>query len=119
MSVQPEEIEQAFSTTCQHSNGYLIEECLKDERGEKTNTVYSILETMQFNGSKFGVILISSDGGVRDFFVTRKFGDFCLLVQEFQLSGSYPFNDVKGFCTWLNAMDKKILAFSMLESLNS
>lgn len=109
-----EKIRFAYQSTCQSSNGYSLEDCLKNVRGEKTNTVCEILRYLRYENSPFDSRVLSSDAGVGRFIVTYKFGEFEIIVKEFMLFNDYPFDTVETLAKWLENQEKKILATATL-----
>ena len=109
-----EKIRFAYLSTIQCSNGYSIEDCLKDVRGEKTNTICEILRYLRYEYSPFGSWVLSSDGGINRFSVLYKLGEFEVIVKEFSLFVEWPFDTVETLAKWLDNQEKKILATATL-----
>ena len=109
------DIEHAFTGTCQCKNGYFLNDCLANVRGERANTVYSLLQLLS-DASSFNAILVHSDGGVQEVFVVYQFGEFMIIVKA--LSHMYtldwPFDSAETMCDWLNRMEKRIKATAVL-----
>jgi hypothetical protein len=106
-----------YKGTCQSNNGLSFEDAIKNMTGERMDVVCVILSRMRFNGGRFNSIVISSDGGIKDFFVTYRFGKYSVLVERFIFSyfPEWPFESVQGFADWLNNQEKKIIATAVLE----
>lgn len=93
---------------------------LKNENGERLNVVYGLLEQLSFRGSRFGVILCHADGGVNRFFVTYKFGDYIILIIEFDFGRTeWPFDSALTLADWLTDQDRRIVATATLLSTES
>jgi hypothetical protein len=109
-----ETIEIAFQNTCVASR-VALEGGLNDEKGERCNVVFSVLEALPGLGSKFSSRLISADGGVKSFLVTYQFGEYLLLVCQFEyFQDDWPFTNPSELCDWLNSQEKKILATAVI-----
>ena len=79
--------------------------------GDRYNLTYYLLEQMQQNNPElcFGAICLHSDGGIRDFLITYKWGDYTLLIsREEYFRGKNDFSSVQDFCDWLNNHTKFI-----------
>lgn len=104
----------AYKGTCEESR-VTLDGGLDDEKGEKLNVVYSLLSRLPDHGSNFNALLMSSDGGVQDFFVVYVFGNYYVLVERFFRSRiDWAFNDVRGLADWLNNQERKIFETAAL-----
>ena len=112
------DIEGAFMFTCQYHNGHTIEQCLNDEHGELLNTIYAIAEQLS-QISNFSCILIHSDGGVKDFFLTYQMRDYAVLAgrYKFPLYAFGPKNPEE-LAEYFNNIERKIKASATLAFLD-
>lgn len=105
--ITAEYIGDIFNITLESSR-VTIDGVFNDEKGEKLNAIYSIFKIL--NGTTpWGALLIHSDGGVKDFFITYSYGDFLILVKSI----SFPlfdedFKNIDKFVDWLNRTENKI-----------
>ena len=108
-------LQEVFSKTCQHNNGYSLNDCLANVRGERANTIYALLQLLS-EISPFNALLLHADGGVQTFNITYRFGEFLIIVEA--LSNMYtvdwPFDSAETMCDWLNQMEKRIKATAVL-----
>jgi len=103
-----EKIRFAYKSTFQCANGYSIEDCLKDVRGEKTNTICEILHYLSYD-TLFNSHIVNSEYDVKTFIITYKFGSFKIIVKQFEWNSEYPFDTAETFAKWLDNQEKKIL----------
>jgi len=103
------------------SSRVTLEECFSDVKGEKISGIYEIFEGL--NNSLFSVVLIHSDGGVKDFFVMYQFGEYSIVITRVQLytfDGKNVFEKIdslSNFISWLNIQEKRIKSTAVLQFL--
>lgn len=106
----------AFSSTCEFTR-VTLDEGLRDEKGEGLNTLYAVIERLG-DETPFSAVLLHSDGGVQEFMITYKFGDFSILVARVSRgSDQPPFEKAQRLAKWLNMIEAKIKATAMLMSV--
>ncbi len=121
MKVTKEIIEELFQhTTYKHNgldldvifeNGYQAKEMQFEgyqkftSWGDRYNLVYEILRYMNFYYPDlgFGQIYLHSDGGMQDYMITYKKGDYVVILsRETNMGSKTDFKSVNDFVEWLN-----------------
>ena len=108
------DIEYAFTNTCDHASGYTLESSIRGDRGCWMDIVYSLTTNLSLNGFNFNVHLLHSDGGVRDFLLLYRIGNFDVIIQQFKMFDDRPFHTVEGMVKWFNAKEESLMATCVL-----
>ena len=108
-----------YPNTCQHTNGFTLEQCLENFHGEWMNTVHHLFAMMPYNGSKFDSTILHSDGGVRKFLITYDLKGFDVIIHTQNEFEGYPFGNVEGMVNWINDKEKQLLATCALVELEA
>ena len=110
-----DDIQNAFSRTTESSRVLLVNAFI-NECGEKANTVYSVLQELPLHLG-FDSVLLHSDGGVKDFLIIIRLGEYQVILEQFQWNSEMPFDTPGEFVEWLNIQRKKVEATFILEWL--
>src|SRR5450631_2643460 len=112
MEITKETIQSLYSVTHYSRNGLDLDTIFnqgsqnKDGAwGDRYNLVYYLLEQMAHNNPELGfsAICLHSDGGVQNYLITYKWGDYTILISNENNHGSVTnFDSVDDFCLWLN-----------------
>jgi hypothetical protein len=109
------DIESVYDKTTVKTRVVTFDYCMMNTNGEKLNAMCEVLQTLMFQNSKWGSLVNHSDGGIKDFFITYKIGQFEILVWRVMSMETSIGTTTQSFCDFLNKMEKRIIATMTLE----
>ena len=108
--VSIQDLRKAYSETCVVSRVSLADG-LKNVKGERLSALYGLIESLEREGSPFGVWLLHADGGVDSFVVTYRAVGYTVIVSPISRGQeSHVPDNEDDLVKWFNKQERLIVA---------